>query len=256
MCIYISPICNVKARLLFREIIKIRDSLFSLLTWYQSQRENLIYFFSDRVSFRSLSSPLGTLRRWISSSPPQLLLLSPPPVTFRAALLWPEITDSEAHEADLHSGGNPAGNQHRTRRHTPPFSDSLLSTRRRVGVRGSFTGDRTPQPGSSGAVLLLHPSGTPPRALLIHLLAHFAFATLCQSSSPRFGSFFFFISSSTAVISSSTAVISSSTAVIRPPIRVLFNPNVIQSPVKWIWQLKILFLLLLSLDLLLSHQKN
>ena len=41
---------------------------------------------------------------------------------------------------------------------------------------------------------------------------------------------------------------------IRPPIRALFNPNVIQSPVKWIWQLKILFLLLLSLDLLLSEK--
>ena len=69
-----------------------------------------------------------------------------------------------------------------------------------------------------------------------------------SQSSPRFGSLFF--------ISNSTAVISSSTVVIHPPIRALFNPNVIQSPVKWIWQLKILFLHLLSLDLLLSHQKN
>ena len=67
-------------------------------------------------------------------------------------------------------------------------------------------------------------------------------------SSPRFGSLFF--------ISNSTAVISSSKTVIHPPIRALFNPNVLQSPVKWIWQLKILFLHLLSLDLLLSHQKN
>ena len=49
---------------------------------------------------------------------------------------------------------------------------------------------------------------------------------------------------------------SSSTAVIRPLIRALFNPNAVQSPVQWIWQLKILFLRLLSLDLLLSHQKN
>ena len=57
-------------------------------------------------------------------------------------------------------------------------------------------------------------------------------------------------------IFSSTTLISSSTAVIRPLIRALFHPNVVQSPVKWIWQLKILFLLLLSLDLLLSHQKN
>ena len=114
--------------------------------------------------------------------------------------------------------------------------------RRRVWACGSFSGDGTPQPGSSDAALLLHPSDGPPRALLIHLFAHFASAALRQSSSPRFGSFFFFISSSTAVI--------------RHPIRALFNPNMIQSPVKWIWKLKILFLLLLSLDLLLSHQKN
>ena len=182
MCIYISPICNVKIRFLFREIIKIRDSL---LTWYQSQRENLIYFFNDRVSFRSLSSPPGTHRRRTSSSPPQ-----PPPVTFRAALLRPKITDSEAHEADLHSGGNPAGNQHRTCRHAPPFSGSLPSTRRRVWAHGTFSGDGTPQSGSSGAVLLLHPSDGPPRALLIHFFTHFASAALRQSSSPRFGSLF------------------------------------------------------------------
>ena len=129
MCTYISPICNVEARLLFHEYNKIRDSLFSLFTWYQSQRENLIYFFSDRVSFRSLSSPPGTLRRRISSSPP-----SPPPVTFRAALLQPETTDSEAHEADLHAGGNLVGKQHRTRRHAPPFSSSLPSKCRRMGA--------------------------------------------------------------------------------------------------------------------------
>ena len=35
---------------------------------------------------------------------------------------------------------------------------------------------------------------------------------------------------------------SSSTAVIRPPFRALFDPNVIQFQVKWIWRLKILFL--------------
>ena len=110
-------------------------------------------------------------------------------------------------------------------------------------ARGSFSGDGTPHTGSFGTVLLLYPSGGPPRALLIHIFAHFASAALRQSSSPRFGSFFFFISSSTVVISSSTTVISSSTVVIFPLIMALFNPNVIQSPVKWIWQLKILFLL-------------
>ena len=75
MCIYISPICNVEASLFSVNIIKIRDFLFSLFTWYQSPRENLIYFFGDRVSFQSLYSPSGTLRRRISSPPP-------PPVSF------------------------------------------------------------------------------------------------------------------------------------------------------------------------------
>ena len=131
MYIYISPICNAETRLIFHEYNKIRDSLFSLFTWYQSQRENLIYFFSDRVLFRSLSSPPGTLRRRIFSSS----LQPPPPVTFRAALLQPEIIDSEAHKADLHAGGNLVGKQHRTRRHAPPFSGSLPSTCRRMGAR-------------------------------------------------------------------------------------------------------------------------
>ena len=130
--------------------------------------------------------PPGTLRRRISSSPPQ-----PPPVTFRAALLRSEITDSAAHKADLQSGGNPAGNQHCTHRHAPRFSGSLSSTRRHVGAPGSFSGDGTPQPRSSGAVLLLHPSGGRPRALLTYLFAHFASTAFCQSSSPWFGSFFF-----------------------------------------------------------------
>ena len=49
---------------------------------------------------------------------------------------------------------------------------------------------------------------------------------------------------------------SSSIAVIRCPFRALFDPNVIQSQVKWIWRLKILFLHPSSLDLLLSHRKN
>ena len=69
MCIYINPICNVEASLFFCEYNKIRDYLFSLFTWYQSQRENLNYFFGDRVSFRSLYSPSRTLRCQISSPP-------------------------------------------------------------------------------------------------------------------------------------------------------------------------------------------
>ena len=31
-----------------------------------------------------------------------------------------------------------------------------------------------------------------------------------------------------------------------PPIRALFNPNVIQSPIKWLWQQKILFTSVIS----------
>ena len=49
---------------------------------------------------------------------------------------------------------------------------------------------------------------------------------------------------------------SSSTTVIQPPFRALFDPSVIQSQVKWIWRLKILFLHPSSLELLLSHRKN
>ena len=56
--IYISPICNVETRIIFYvEIIKLGILYFSLFTWYQSQRENLILFSSDRVSFRSPSLP-------------------------------------------------------------------------------------------------------------------------------------------------------------------------------------------------------
>ena len=39
------------------EIIKLGILYFSLFTWYQSQRENLILFSSDHVSFRSPSPP-------------------------------------------------------------------------------------------------------------------------------------------------------------------------------------------------------
>ena len=124
--------------------------------------------------------------RWISFSPPPPPS-SPPPATFRATLLRPETIDFEA---DIHASGNPVGKQQRMRRHAPPSSGSLLSTRRRVSACGSFSGDGTPHIGSFGVVLLLYPSGGPPLALLIHLFAHFASVALCQSSSPRFGSSF------------------------------------------------------------------
>ena len=56
--IYISPICHVDRRIIFLwKIIILGILYFSLFTWYQSQRENLILFSSDRVSFRSPSPP-------------------------------------------------------------------------------------------------------------------------------------------------------------------------------------------------------
>ena len=76
----------------------------------------MVTLFSSRNPRRRISSP-------------------PPPVTFRPALLLSEISESEAHEADLHAGGNPVGKQPRTGRHAPPLFGSLLSTRRRVGAR-------------------------------------------------------------------------------------------------------------------------
>ena len=162
------------------EIIKIRNSLFFLSSHgIRAKRENLIFFWV--IVFHSDL----LLRRRISFSPsqPPQPPSSLPPATFREALLRPETTDFEAHEADLPAGGNPAGNQNLTRRHAPTFSGSLPSTRRRVSARAFFSGDRTPHTGSSGVVLVFYPSGGPTRALLIHLLAIFASAVIFCSSS-------------------------------------------------------------------------
>ena len=61
------------------------------------------------------------------------------------------------------------------------FSPAALpSMRRRVWARGPLSGDEILYPGSSGGVLLTHPSDGPPRALLIHLFTHFSSAALCQ----------------------------------------------------------------------------
>ena len=138
----------------------------------------------------------------------------------------------------------------------------------RVGTH-PLSGIVIPSPGSSDAVLLIHPSSGPPRAFLLHLFWQFwlrgtsvsplrpptAALSLCRVLCVPWEGLIS-ISSHFSSLLESFFFISSSTIVIRPPIRALFNPNMIQSPVKWLWRLKILFLHLLSLDLLLSHQKN
>ena len=131
MCIYISPICNVESRFIFSvEIIKLGILYFSLFTWYWSQRGKPFFFFQGScfipISFSAAGSPS---RRHSRTSP------SLPPATFREALLRPKTTDFEAHEADLHAGGNPVGNQQHTRRHARPSSGSLPSMRRRMSAR-------------------------------------------------------------------------------------------------------------------------
>ena len=91
------------------KIIKLGILSFLSSHGIRAKGENLIFsvivFHSDLL-----------LRRRISFSPPQP---PPPPATFRAALLRPETTDFEAHEADLYAGGNPAG-KHQCRRRLPP----------------------------------------------------------------------------------------------------------------------------------------
>ena len=120
--IYISPICNVDRRIIFLwKIIILRVLYFSLFTWYQSQRENLILFSSDRVSFRS------------PSPPPDLLLA--------VAAAVGDFPGSSS-PAENHRFRSARGRS--TRRwppcrkpasHAPFFSGSLPSTRRRVSAR-------------------------------------------------------------------------------------------------------------------------
>ena len=95
---------------------------------------------------------------------------------FRSALLRLAISNSEAHEADLHVKGNPAEKQSPTRRHAPLFSGGLSFTRRLVWARDPFSGAKIPSPGSSSAVLLIYPSDGPPQAILLPLFGNFGFA--------------------------------------------------------------------------------
>ena len=217
------------------KIIKLGILYFLSLRGIRAKGENLIYFFSDCVSFRS------------PSPPPDLLLAvavttvgdfpgSSSPVgnhRFRGARgrstrRWQPRRQTATHAPSRASFLRQLAIHAPAREHTCGRMTPFLVTR--LHIQGclapscrSIPPAVHPEPSSSTFLPILPPPPSVNR--LLHGL----------------GPLFF---------------ISSSTAVIRPPIRALFNPNVIQSPVKWIWQLKILFLLPLSLDLLLSPQKN
>ena len=121
--------------------------------------------------------PSGTFCHRISLPPSLLLDLLAVGDFFRPALLRPETSDSEVHEADLHVGGNPARKQLSMR--VP--RTALLRRLAFLWARGPLSGDEISYPGSSDTVLLIHPSDGSPRVLLIHLVAHLSFATLRQS---------------------------------------------------------------------------
>ena len=203
------------------------------------------------------------IRRRISFSPPSL-----PSTTFWEALLRPKTTDFEAHEGRSTRRWQPRRKQEA---HTPSRAAFLRQLAVHVPAHECACG-RVP----SSLVTGLHTQGRPAPSW-----CSIPPAVQPEPSLSTFWAFFFFFFFASAVSFSSSSApsvhpqsssvhlqsysirfgspfssSSSSTAVIRPLIRALFNPNVVQSPVKWIWQLKILFLLLLSLDLLLSHQKN
>ena len=97
------------------EIIKLGILYFLFSHGIGAKGENLIYFFSDRVSFRS------------PSPPPDLLLAATAVGDF-------PTSSSPAGNHKFRAGGNPAGNQQHTRRHARPSSGSLPSTRRRVSA--------------------------------------------------------------------------------------------------------------------------
>ena len=147
-----------------------------------------------------------------------------------------------------------------------PRTDLLPRTEFHAPARDPLSDAKIPSPGSSGAVLLIHPFGGPPQAFLLHLFGNFGSAAPPSVPFDLQQQLFPFTDSCVCLRKASSSFpvtflhclshfffISSSTAVIRPSIRTLFSLNVIQSPIKWLWRLKILFLHLLSLDLLLSH---
>ena len=232
------------------------------------------YLFRHRISFSPLHPPQPSTSAAVRRPPPSL-----PPATSKGALLRPKPTYFEAQRADLHAGGLPAGIRPPTRRHARVFSGSLAV---HAPARECACGRVAPSPvtrlhcqdrpapswcSSPPAVHSEHFFSTfcpfrrrrPPLLLCLPpplLQLFFSRFSWLQFFFSRFSWLQFFFSRILYGLGPLFSSSSSSTTVIRSLIRALFNPNVVQSPVQWIWQLKILFLRLLSLDLLLSHQKN
>ena len=243
-CIYISPICDVgTSYIIFSvEIRRLGILYFSLFTWYQSHERKpnfwVIVFHSDlllrrRISFSPQQQPpptaavsasgdfsgssfpaenhrfRGARRRSTGRWQPRRKAEAHAPS--RAAFLWQRTVHAPARECacgrvlsspvtGLHTQGRPAPSWCSTPPAVQPEPSSstfwpFFCLRRRLQfISDAFCSSPAPS--------------VPPQSSSVHL----------QSYSLRFESPF----------SSS----SSSTAVIRPLIRALFNPNVVQSPVK------------------------
>ena len=77
------------------------------------------------------------------------------------------------HKVDLPVRGNPSSKQSPMLHHVSIFSHILSFTCRSVWARDPLFGTEIPSPGSFSAVLLIHPSGGPPRAFLLCLFWKF-----------------------------------------------------------------------------------
>ena len=151
-------------------IIKIRDSPFSLFTWYQSKKGKPNFFFGDRVSFWSLYSPFRTLRRWISSPPP------PPSDLLAAGDFSSQLFSDRKPHIPRRTG--PIYKSEETppeNSSAPLFSGGLPSTGRRVWVRGPLSGDEISYPPFCPFQLRRTPS-----IAILHGLGHFSSSTVPQ----------------------------------------------------------------------------
>ena len=165
-------------------IIKIRDSPFSLFTWYQSQKGkpnffSVIMFPSGHFILLSEPSTVGSPRLRSRCR------ISLPSVTFSGQLFSSRKPQIPRRMRPIYtSEETPPENsspQAATGRYSPAACLPRVGACVPVWARGPLSGDEISYPGSSGTVLLIHPSGGPPRALLIHLFAHFISTALRQS---------------------------------------------------------------------------